>query len=531
MKRRGKLLLAACAASAVLLSATVSTLPLTVADAAGASVYSNDFSTDITIVEKSTNLNVPISGGQETYLPSDRVWQGCPNVIVTERRIWAAWYSGGTTEPRDQNYCVISYSEDNGKTWVDPYMIIDPLGGKATVLPLFFLYEGELWIIYYNYTTPNNGTYAIKSSNYDAADISAVTWSEPAFMFSRMIHHRPTVLSDGSLIVGSQGSDKTQTNMYKSTDKGITWLSCGTATSDVNSIHKAKIVEKEDGRLWVLSQLELGAGGGMEQSFSSDGGKNWSKYEYNLAPPLISPGARFEITRLQSGNLALVSYATTNARTDLTVYLSEDDGNTWPYSVLLDDRTEVSYPDLAQDSEGKIYILWDMGRYEQKEMRMSVMTEEDIKKGAVPREAEKIIVSRLSDYRDIASVTNIQPAMQVALGTTSASIISGLPAALEVVDDLGGSRTLNGRWVSKGYKADVEGVYQLSFLPTSFGLLQDVHKLLQIKVTVGNPQTGEGPNGGDEQGGNKGCNSVLSGAAAICICAGAALVAGICKKK
>lgn len=451
---------------------------------------SNDFTTDITIVDESTDLNKPIvSGAEETYNPSDRIWQGCPNILVTQRRIWAAWYTGGPTEPHSRNYCVIVYSEDGGKTWVDPYMIIDPvIESESTVLPLFFLYENEMWIIYFHYKNTNSGTYAIKSSNFDAENIQDVTWSEPVFLFARMIHHRPTVLSDGSLIVGSQGSDKTITNVYKSLDKGITWFQPGTAASDLNSYHKAKIVEKKDGTLWMLSQLERGTGGGMEQSFSSDGGYTWTRYQYNLDPPLISPGARFEITRLKSGNLALVSYATTNARTDLTIYLSEDDGVTWKHSILLDNRTEVSYPDLAQDSQGNIYVIWDMGRYEQKEMRMSIMTEQDIKKGKLAFENEKIVVSKLSNYKDIVATSGLDKSITVKKGTPSKDIIKDLPAPLTVIDEDGKAYQINGRWVSKGYKADIEGKYTLTFLPESLGLLQDVHNLLTVEVIVKDPK-------------------------------------------
>ncbi len=505
----------AIAATALMASALVGICGLPAAGelaaAAADTAFSHDFSTEITIVDKTTDLNQPISPNtEETYLPEDRIWQGCPNILVTQRRIWATWYSGGTTEPRADNYCVVVYSEDGGKTWVDPYMIIDPVDDSVqTVLPLFMLYENEMWIIWYDYGAPS-GTYAIKSSNYDAENIAEVSWTEPKKMFDRMIHHRPTELSDGTLIVGSLGGDKTVTYAERSINKGETWQTYGKAKSDVNSYKKAKIVEKRDGTLWMLSQLEQGAGGGMEQSFSSDGGKTWTKYEHDLTPPLISPGARFEITRLRSGNLAFVSYATTNARTDLTVYLSEDDGATWPYSVLLDDRTEVSYPDLSEDEDGNIYVIWDMGRYLQKEMRISIMTEANIKAGRVRFENEKIIVSRLSGYRDIVSVENVERTMRVALGTTSASIIKTLPASIEIKDDTGTTVSINGRWASKGYKADTAGVYNLTFIPTSLGLLQDVHNLLRVEVTIVGDDDDDGAGGGTTK---SGCRSTIGGAA------------------
>ncbi len=49
---------------------------------------SNDFSTDITIVDQNNDLNKAIYNGlEETYNLSDRQWQGCPNILVTQKRI------------------------------------------------------------------------------------------------------------------------------------------------------------------------------------------------------------------------------------------------------------------------------------------------------------------------------------------------------------------------------------------------------------------------------------------------------------
>ena len=68
-------------------------------------------------------------------------------------------------------------------------------------------------------------------------------------------------------------------------------------------------------------------------------------------------------------------------RSHLTALLSEDDGKTWPYSLLLDERNEVSYPDAAACSDGMIYICYDWERVKEREILMARISEEDILQG------------------------------------------------------------------------------------------------------------------------------------------------------
>lgn len=48
---------------------------------------------------------------------------------------------------------------------------------------------------------------------------------------------------------------------------------------------------------------------------------------------------------------------------------------------MLDSREEVSYPDAAWDAEGHIYIVYDRGRYTDREILMARVTEADILAG------------------------------------------------------------------------------------------------------------------------------------------------------
>ena len=61
--------------------------------------------------------------------------------------------------------------------------------------------------------------------------------------------------------------------------------------------------------------------------------------------------------------------------------LSDDDGKTWSDGLLLDERDDVSYPDMSEDENGRLTIVYDRERYSAREILMSSVTEDDILSG------------------------------------------------------------------------------------------------------------------------------------------------------
>lgn len=73
------------------------------------------------------------------------------------------------------------------------------------------------------------------------------------------------------------------------------------------------------------------------------------------------------VRRLKSGKLLLVKYGlaidSCTGRSNLSAWLSDDDGITWEGGLILDDRPGgVSYPDGVQVADGTIYITSDHDR-------------------------------------------------------------------------------------------------------------------------------------------------------------------------
>ena len=110
------------------------------------------------------------------------------------------------------------------------------------------------------------------------------------------------------------------------------------------------------------------------------GGKSWTDGENTDIP---NPSSRFCLLRLKSGRVLLINQMDSKKRTAMTALLSEDDGKTFPYALLLDNGENNSYPDAVQSEDGTIYLIWDRGRQSAREIVCARITEDDILAGKI----------------------------------------------------------------------------------------------------------------------------------------------------
>ena len=66
--------------------------------------------------------------------------------VAPNGRIWASWDSGGYGEGQ-YNFVLLASSDDGGKTWSEPEMIIDP-PFRASYSGLWIDPEGRLWFTF-----------------------------------------------------------------------------------------------------------------------------------------------------------------------------------------------------------------------------------------------------------------------------------------------------------------------------------------------------------------------------------------------
>ena len=363
------------------------------------------------------------------YATERRLWQGIPSVEVTKNgRLFATFYSGNVGE-RIGNFSMVLKSDD-GVTFTEPIAVAYKEEHRCYDPCLWIDPLGRLWFTWAE--MPDDAAYGVICQDPDAGELQ---WGDVFRIGEDLMMNKPIVLSSGEWMfpiaiwkrdmrqIYAAAFDETKqpgAYVYKSSDQGKTFERLGFANAPYRDFDEHMILEMQDGRLAVFVRTSYGPC----VSYSYDRGKTFT--------PSINPGyggkaTRFHIRRLQSGRLLLVNHdlptgvtIPASGRFNLTAYLSEDDGKTWPYKLLLDERMWVSYPDAAQGADGRIYVIYDRERggsslettYSQaREILLAKITEEDIIAGRLvnPESTLKQIVSKLGKYYDEGSNPYAEP--------------------------------------------------------------------------------------------------------------------------
>ena len=327
---------------------------------------------------------------------------------TSKGRLWTCW-AGGQDGPNA--YLLASYSDDQGKSWRDPVFVIDPQAHglkMGTRLGSFWCDpKGRLWLFFHQSVGMFDGSCSNWFVRCDDPDAEKPVWTQPVYIGFGASLNKPMVRKNGEWILpvslwerwhidkpfadcyheldGVRGS-----NVFVSDDEGGHWRYRGGNIFNDSCFNEHSVVEKQDGTLWMLSRCMKE----IAQSYSTDGGKTWQPQTTFF--PQVNSKAVFR--RLQSGHLLLIKHGATfntpakdsseawnwgKGRSYLTAFLSTDDGKTWPSSLLLDERSPVSYPDIAQTPNGDIYVHYDRDRTGAAEILFARFREEDVQAGTL----------------------------------------------------------------------------------------------------------------------------------------------------
>lgn len=306
----------------------------------------------------------------EQFSAQHRVWQGMPGIVKTKGgRIFVSFYSGNVTEDYG-NYSVVIKSDD-GKNFSEPIVAAKKDGQ-------FRCFDCALWIdpldrLWFFWSVmPGEETYASICEN---PDDDTLCFGKEFYVGRGVMLNKPTVLSSGEWLFpiafwrpehcaelykqmrlpGLKEDDVSGSFVYKTSDNGKTFEKMGGIEIPGISFYEHQVVELQDGTLMMLIRTLYGIG----VSYSYDRGKTWSEAKDS---GLGGPSSRFFISRLRSGRILLINHYHFTERNNMTALLSEDDGKTFPYSLLLDERSLVSYPDACEGDDGYIYITYDRER-------------------------------------------------------------------------------------------------------------------------------------------------------------------------
>ena len=260
----------------------------------------------------------------------------------------------------------------NGKTYGDPAVVLDKKTGNLICM---FVGDQGLWN-----ATPYNrqGIYVSKSTD------NGVSWSEPVAITDQVYANHSSwyagfagsghglCLKDGRLmfVLAIRATSATGVPLHNyaiySDDGGDNWtLSTNAATTAGD---EAKVVELENGD--ILMSIRNPSKGNRIFCKSPARGQTWGKayFETELKDPACN------------GDIIRYSYSTdegsegksrllhslpesTTTRENVTIYLSEDDGETWPIKKRLVDGYSA-YSSLTVLSDGTIGALVEEGKWD-----------------------------------------------------------------------------------------------------------------------------------------------------------------------
>ena len=345
------------------------------------------------------------------YRPTDpkydekiRKFQGCPTIAVSRGgRVFLGWYSGGICEPHMENYNYLVYSDDGGKTFEAPLLVIESEKERnvhALDIQLWIAPNGSLWVFWVqNNTIPLNdeNKYMLSASQtsklpvvdrdgYLFPDMRHTSWcvvcdnpdakdpvfTEPRLLDIGFLRCKPLVTDSGRWIFFNYDQLNDTYGYSISDDNGKTFSRHYGAKKIPTSFDEAMAYQKRNGAIRMFARNESGE---LSEAISLDDGFTWSEALLN---GISSPNTRFYISRTPSGRIILVNNDMRDARCRMSVWLSEDDGETFVYKKLVDDPDYfTSYPDV-DFFDNKIYLTYDRERTGAKEIRLLVFTEDDV---------------------------------------------------------------------------------------------------------------------------------------------------------
>lgn len=293
---------------------------------------------------------------------------------------------------------VMKRSKDNGKTWSDLQVIAsnDTLqaGNAAPVVDVTDpdYPDGRIFLFY---NTGNRHEYELRTGLgerkvwYKTSEDNGETWSDSVEIsnevkkdnwraYANTPGHALQIQNGeykGRIFVAanhSSGGPEADFTDYKAhgyytDDHGKTFHLSETAPFGGGNENSA--AELPDGKLMMNFRNQKGKPRTRIVAVSRDGGETWDKiyYDHNLPDP-VNQGSILNVGQKDEENyiLAFSNAADPEHRRNLTVRISEDNGETWTKQHRVDKKdVGTAYSDIVEVDDGKIGVLYERGDYEE----------------------------------------------------------------------------------------------------------------------------------------------------------------------
>lgn len=336
------------------------------------------------------------------YTRTGRVYQATPTIERTgATRYWQAWRADNTNAAEvPGNFAVLAYSDTNNTSLVEyGYLTYNPGGpDKHMVDPMLWLDPaGRLWLFFG--CMGNNkgfdgvqGTWAIICQNPNA---QFPVWGQ-AFRLSYYGDPRHPVQVNGQWYIALDGWRHSASSPLRYMSAAgphihkldwqnqklehISQLPPNNGSS-YSGFFETEFLQRQDGSVIALCR-SISSSAETRYCISNDLMKTWSDWvDYTVIAP--SSSSRMWLGRSPSGR-TVFCWNNDLVRKTLTLGLSDDDGTTYPYKVILEpDATgQVSYPVVTFGDSGAIYIIYDNERTSGKrQIRIAKVVESEVVAG------------------------------------------------------------------------------------------------------------------------------------------------------
>ncbi len=268
------------------------------------------------------------------------------------------WFGQETPDPAGGNGTAITQLSD-GTVIVNTYHhLFAPLGGRESLAgrPR----QGKVeWL---NMAVAGGGVFMVRSEN------DGYTWSSPRHIDEPRdwpdiaCHGAVCELPDGELLLpvtGCRGENAQAHGMIlRSQDKGESWGQPVCITDDAAAgidFHETRLLLCPSGCILAMHRTPAGS---YFRNTSTDGGHTWSEtQETSIWCGGSSPP---DLWLLADGRV-LLSRGYRREPFGIRVYLSEDEGNSWPCQIVLRDDgpdRDVGYPSTVQLDDDRLLTVY-----------------------------------------------------------------------------------------------------------------------------------------------------------------------------
>ena len=171
-----------------------------------------------------------------------------------------------------------------------------------------------------------------------------------------MTRIKPLVLSGGRILLPLYSDGFNLSIVALSDDDGTTWRP-GLPIVGRGNVQPA-LVQKKNGHVFAFMRDNGDAPARVQQSESADGGISWSAAEKTTIPNEAS----VELIVMKDGRWAYLGNDEDDGRYRLSLYLSADEGKTWPVKRIVEtaerDKGRFSYPCLIQTRDGMLHMTY-----------------------------------------------------------------------------------------------------------------------------------------------------------------------------